>query len=140
MIIVDSSVWFDLFNTDKYRRNLAKKLFELIESKDIPILEPRVFEIEFIALLSRKYIKEEVINIFNTVKDKIVVLPNPDDLAFNIALNTGCRAIDSYFIALTKLTDSLLVSNDKTQISNARKFKVKSYYLIEEFDKFKEEL
>lgn len=76
----------------------------------------------------RRYGKNEAITIFNTVKDKIVVLPNPDDLAFNVALNTRCRAIDSYFIAIAKLTDSLLISNDKIQINNARKFGVKSYY------------
>ncbi|RLI80453.1 hypothetical protein DRP07_09115 [Archaeoglobales archaeon] len=71
-MVIDSSVWFDLFNTDSYRRNLTKEFFEIVESKNIPILEPRVFEIEFIALLSRKYRKEEAINIFNTIKDKIL--------------------------------------------------------------------
>ncbi|RLI74569.1 hypothetical protein DRO97_05715 [Archaeoglobales archaeon] len=58
MIVIDSSVWFDLFNIDSSRRSLAKEFFELVESKNIPILEPKVFEIEFISLLSRKYIKE----------------------------------------------------------------------------------
>jgi len=92
MIVIDSSVWFDLFNIDGYRRGLAKEFFKIVESKNIPILEPRAFEIEFVALLSRRYGKNEAITIFNTVKDKIVVLPNPDDLAFNVALNTRVQS------------------------------------------------
>ena len=98
MIVVDSSVWLDLFNIDGYRRNLAKEFFKMIESKDIPILEPKVFE---------------------------------------VALNTGCRAIDSYFIALTKLTNSFLVSNDRIQVRNAKKFEVDSYYLLEDIEKLR---
>jgi predicted nucleic acid-binding protein len=140
MIVVDSSVWFDLFALDGLRKNLAKNFLRLIEDKNMPVLEPRVFEIEFIALLSRRYGGDEALNIFTTVKNKIVVLPNPDGIAFSIAHNTGCRAIDSYFIALAKLTDSILISNDRIQVNNAKKAEIEAYYLLEEFDEIKAHL
>ena len=63
-----------------------------------------------------------MLNVSYTIKDKIAVLPNSEDLAFNVALDTDCRTIDSYFIALQELTNSFLVSNDKIQVNNAKKF------------------
>nr|WP_230972348.1 PIN domain-containing protein [Archaeoglobus neptunius] len=65
---------------------------------------------------------------------KVEIIENPDGLAFKIALNTGCRAIDAYFIATAKLTNSVLVTNDRIMAGNARKARVESYYIINEFD------
>ena len=128
MIVVDSSVWFDLFNLDLSRNTLAKKFFEEVEHLDIPIVEPKVFEVEFVGLLSRRYGKNKAIKIYNTIREKITVVANPDAIAFKVALDTGCRAIDSYFIATAKLTDSILITNDRTMANNAKKARVEAYY------------
>jgi len=135
MIIVDSSVWFDLFTLNSSRRDLARKFFKEVESLNLIILEPKVFEIEFVALLSRRYGKSRTISILNVIKEKTVILPNPDKIAFNIALNTGCRAIDSYFIATAKVTSSILITNDRIMADNAKKAEIEAYYLIEDFDR-----
>ena len=66
------------------------------------------------------------------------MIPNPEDLAFQVALDTGCRAIDAYFIATAKLTNSILVTNDRIMVNNAKKANIEAYYLIEEFDKILE--
>ena len=71
---------------------------------------------------------------------KVNSIPNPEDSAFQVALDTGCRDIDAYFIATAKLTDSILVTNDKLMAKNAKKAKIEAYYLIEEFDKVLERI
>jgi len=60
--------------------------------------------------------------------------------ALDIAFETHCRAIDSYFIATTKLANSILISNDRIMVNNAKKYGIKAYYLIEEVDKVLREL
>ncbi|WP_456330137.1 hypothetical protein [Archaeoglobus sp.] len=41
------------------------------------------------------------------------LIPNPDALAFEVAIKTSSRAADAYFIATVKLTNSILITNDK---------------------------
>jgi len=50
------------------------------------------------------------------------------------------RNIDSYFIATSKLANSILISNDRIMVNNAKKYGIKAYYLIEEIDKVLREL
>ena len=52
-----------------------------------------------------------------------------------MAIKTGSRAADAYFIATAKLTNSILITNDKIMARNAKKAGIESYYLIEEFGK-----
>lgn len=56
------------------------------------------------------------------------------EIALDIALSTGCRAIDALFIGCAKETNSILVSSDKVQVLNARKAHIETYYLIGEYD------
>lgn len=62
----------------------------------------------------------------------VEIVENPTNLAFWMALKTGSRAIDSYFIATAEMTDSILVSNDRVMVNNARKAGVNAYYLLEQ--------
>ncbi|MBC7115408.1 MAG: PIN domain-containing protein [Archaeoglobi archaeon] len=55
-----------------------------------------------------------------------------------ICRNTGCRAIDAYFIATARLTNSVLVTNDGIMAENAKKAGIEAYYLIEEFEELKQ--
>lgn len=55
--------------------------------------------------------------------------------AFKIAETVHSRASDVYFIATAKLTNSILITNDKIMNENAKKYGVESYYLIEEYEK-----
>ena len=132
MIVIDTSVWLDLFLEDSDRKKIAE---EFMKSIEVTIYEPEVFKIELAGTLSRRFGKDDVLSFIDDVISKIRLIRNPNELAFQIALDTGCRAIDSYFIATAKLTDSILITNDKVMARNAKKAKVESYYLIEEFDK-----
>ena len=62
------------------------------------------------------------------------------NVAFSIAFETGSRAIDSFYIAVSKIKNAILVSNDKIQVESARKFGVEAYYLLEEFEKVKKRI
>ena len=77
---------------------------------------------------------DDVLSFIDDVMSKVRLIENPNELAFQIALDTGCRAIDS-FVATAKLTNSILVTNDKIMARNAKKAGIESYYLIENFDK-----
>lgn len=56
------------------------------------------------------------------------------DLVVDICKRTGSRAVDAYFIATAKLMDSILVTNDKIMVSNAKRYGIEAYYLIDQFD------
>ena len=132
MIVIDTSVWLDLFLEDSDRKKIAEEFMKAIE---VPIYEPEVFKIELAGTLSRRFGRDDVLSFIDDVISKIRLIRNPNELAFQIALDTGCRAIDSYFIATAKLTNSILITNDKVMARNAKKAGIDAYYLIEEFDK-----
>ena len=137
MIVIDTSVWLDLFLEDSDRKKIAGEFMKAIE---VTIYEPEVFKIELAGTLSRRFGRDDVLSFIDDVISKVRLIENPNELAFQIALNTGCRAIDSYFVATAKLTNSILVTNDKIMVKNAKKAGIEAYYLIEEFDKAVERL
>ncbi|MDI9643296.1 MAG: type II toxin-antitoxin system VapC family toxin, partial [Archaeoglobales archaeon] len=96
---------------------------------------PRVFRVELTGALARRFDKSDVSNFIEEIMSKVVLIDNPDEIAYQIALNTGCRAIDAYFIATAKLTNSILITNDRIMAENAKKYGIEAYYLIDEFDK-----
>ena len=108
-VVLDTSVFIDgIFRYDEYRYEIAKETFRVIQSKFLDAIVPEVFKIELIEKIR--------------------------ELAFSVAHDTGCRAIDAYFIATAKFTNSIIITNDKTMAANAKKYGVEAYYLIEEFD------
>ena len=94
---------------------------------------------EIAGVLSRNLPKSGVESIVKDILHDVELIPNPDDFAFEIAMRTGSRASDAYFIAV-KLTDSILITNDRVMTDNARKAGAEAYYLIEEFDNVVERL
>lgn len=132
MIVIDTSVWLDLFLDDEKRRKIATKLIGLLSDE---IFEPTVFKVEIAGVLSRKFKRKHVISFIDKISEKIEIVDEVDDIAFDVALSTGCRAIDAYFIAAAKYTDSILITNDKTMFNNAKKYGIESYYLIKDHKK-----
>ncbi|RLG49207.1 MAG: PIN domain-containing protein [Thermoproteota archaeon] len=131
MLVIDASVWFDLFNEhDKDRRRLAEQLFS--EAEKLHIYEPALFKVELAGLLARRHGQEVVRKLVKEVTERVTVLNGLHEEAFEAALKTGCRAADAYYIACAKLTGAVLISNDRIQVLNARKAGVKSYYLLKQ--------
>ena len=70
-----------------------------------------------------------VLKNFNLIREDEIF-----DVVLEICKNTGSRAVDGYFIATAKLTNSILITNDRVMIKNAKKAGIEAYYLIEEFN------
>ena len=138
MIVLDTSLFTDyliLFEEDRHRK--ARKLFSQISEHDFIIYEPFLFEVELSGILRRKYSKKKTVEILKDVKSKIETVDEKylHEIAINIAMKTHCRAVDSYFIATAKFTNSILITNDRVMANNAKKYGIEAYYMIEEFDK-----
>ncbi len=131
MIVVDTSVWLNLFLDNENRRKMAVKVFELCDGD---IYEPEVFKVEMAGTLARRFRKEDVVTFLKEIMAKLRIIENPNEFAFTIAIETGCRAVDAYFIATAKLTNSVLITNDKTMANNAKKAEIEAYYLLEEYE------
>jgi len=133
LIVVDTSIWLDLFREgDLERIRLAEKFFEEIER--LTIYEPQVFRIELAGVLARYYPRDEVERFVNNILNKISLCKDLEEKAYKVALSTGSRAIDAYFIACASSINSILVSNDKIQVNNARKYGIEAYYLLKEYN------
>jgi hypothetical protein len=143
VIIVDTSVFLDeLFKFDQKRHDKARILFRLIEEKDVLIVEPEIFKIELIGQLVRRMEKAEATILYDSIVKRLEFVKTKDSegIAFSIAFETGSRAIDTFFIAAAKIGSAHLVSNDKIQVESARKYGVEAYYLLDEFEKVKEQI
>ncbi|HHI00598.1 MAG TPA: PIN domain-containing protein [Thermococcus litoralis] len=143
MIVVDTSVFIDaLFEYKKDRTEIAKNFFRKIQEKNLSIVEPDVFKIELIGQLVRRMPKEEAMTVYELIVGNVEISETNKlrEVSFEIAFQTGCRAIDSFYIAISHSTNSLLVSNDKFQVESARKYGVKAFYLLEESDQLERAL
>ncbi len=137
--MVDASVWLDLFNeADPVRRELAESFFESV--RGIEPWEPALFKVELAGLLARRFSKETVESVVSSLTARARIIEDPSDLAYRVALVTGSKAADAYYIATAKLTGSILVSNDRRQVDSARRAGVESYYLLEERERALERL
>lgn len=138
MIVIDTSVFTDFFvNFDEERHRKAKVFFDKISEGDFIIYEPFLLDVELAGILRRKYNERVVYEILEGLEGKIEVLDEDSThkTALDIAMKTHCRAVDAYFISTAKLTNSILVTNDRTMANNAKNCGIEAYYLIEEFDK-----
>jgi len=94
-----------------------------------------IFQIEVISVAKRLGVNISRKDVNKLVSD--FELLNEDlifDEAFKIAEEIHPRAIDTYFIATASITNSILISSDKTMINNARNYNVTAYYLLDELE------
>lgn len=135
-LTIDSSIYIDSIVPKSEERHIrAKEIIKLASESGIDVFEPRIFIVELVGVLSRFKPKDDVKDVLNIVK--FVNILSEDEIfetAINIAFDTHCRAVDAYFIATAKITNSILITNDRVMTNNAKKYGVDSYYLIEEFD------
>jgi len=138
MIVADTSVFTDfliIFDEDRHRK--ARLFLTEASRRGIVFYEPFLFDVELAGVLCRRYSREVVYKILREVRNRVELLDEAliHEAALDVAVKTHCRAIDAYFIATTKETGSTLISNDKLMVSNARKYGIEAYYLIEESKK-----
>ena len=140
MIVIDTSVLVDyIFEEDVTRNNIAKETLELV--KGLRVFAPRILLIEFMAVARRLGMTISKLDVVRLTADFVLLSEDKIfDEAFKIAECVHPRAADAYFIATAKLTNSILITNDRVMANNAKKYGIEAYYLIEEFDKAVERL
>ena len=130
-LVIDVSVFIDrLFIYDEERSRRARSLFKLIGEKELNIFEPQVFGIELVSQLVRRKPRDIAKELYSKIMEKVIVIDEIEyDSLLDIALTTGCRAIDAFYIAVANIISAILVSADKVMVNNARKYGVEAYYI-----------
>ena len=84
----------------------------------------------------RRIDPKNALDIINIVVEHITVIDEKlfHDKAAEIALLTGCRAVDAYYIATAKHVGAILITSDRTMRDNASKSGVEAYYLLSNKD------
>ncbi len=137
MIVLDTSVIIDALLPklgDRNRR--ASEVLKTVGERAAAVYAPRVFKIELASVLSRRKSTELVRDIVSDLTEWMTLVPESEllDLAYNLAYTTKSRAVDLYFIATAKLTNSILITNDRIMAANTKKAGIEAYYLLEDFD------
>ncbi len=140
MIVIDTSVLVDyIFEEDVTRNSMARETLKLVEG--LRVFAPKILLIEFMAVARRLGMSTSKLDVVRLTADFILLTEDMIfDEAFRIVECAHPRAVDAYFIATAKLTNSILVTNDRIMVNNAKKYGIEAYYLIEEFDAIKERL
>ncbi|UXD22234.1 hypothetical protein IPA_02780 [Ignicoccus pacificus DSM 13166] len=134
-VVLDASVVIDLFaGRNKERVRVTEALFECFQKKGIKLLAPRLLLVEVAGVLVRFIPPERVASVISILKESVITVP--DDIfyedAVELALSTGSRGADSYYLGVAKVMDAVLVTSDKVQAINAKRAKIRSFYVLSE--------
>ncbi len=134
MIVLDTSVYVDaIVPFDEERSRRSKSVVRRVSERNLPVFAPRLLLVELAGVLARykpreaRLHAEQVARFVNLLDYEML-----HDEALRVALETGCRAADAFFIACARLTGSILATCDRVQAANARKAGVEAYYLLDD--------
>ncbi|WP_297471162.1 type II toxin-antitoxin system VapC family toxin [Thermococcus sp.] len=136
MIVVDTSVFIDaIFEYNPSRTGIARKFFRTVQDTRNQVVEPDIFKIELIGQLVRRMEHKKAISLYELIVERVEIVDTAQlrEVSFEVALKTGCRAIDSFYISVAHARDAILVSNDRFQVESALKYGIKAFYLLEEW-------
>ncbi len=138
-IVVDASVFADyylFYPGRRERHERARTILDKLSSLDLPVYEPFLFEVELRGVLVRSIKPEQVVEIVDLVLEHVNIVREEliHDKAVEIALLTGCRAIDAYYIATAKHVNGTLITNDRIMKYNALRAGTEAYYLLDDKD------
>ncbi len=123
----------DLFaGRDPHRTGMAEKAFRCASSGGIYVYAPRLFLVEIAGVLVKFLSPSIVKDVVERFGEEILI--TGDDLYFEksikIALATGSRGADAYYIGLAETLNAPLATSDKVQAQNARKAGAKAFYIL----------
>jgi predicted nucleic acid-binding protein len=110
-------------------------IIRMLEEWEIDVYVPKACVVEIAAVVRRLAGKNVAMKISREVLYSYEVLDEMFlfDSAWTIAINTGCSGFDSYFIALARINDAVLLTDDKGMHFHAKEVDVDSV-LIRETD------
>jgi len=125
----------ELYKKEMMTHEKCRAVIKKIEEKEIDTYIPRVCIVETAAVVNRLANKSFSMKISKRVLDSYEVVDEAllFDYAWTIAIDTGCSGFDSYFIALAKIKNATLLTDDKRKHDQAEKIDVDSI-LIRETD------
>jgi len=139
-VVLDSSVLIkSIFkplrslSSDGYSRELethekCKILIKFIEERDVDVHVPKVCIVEIAAVAKRlagralaAKASMGIMKSYNITEEEAIF-----DIAWDVALETGCSGFDSYFIALAKREYAILFTDDSGMYYHAEEIGVNS--------------
>ncbi|MCX6669570.1 MAG: type II toxin-antitoxin system VapC family toxin [Methanothrix sp.] len=135
MIVVDTSVFIDLlFEYDSVRTHSAEELFSILEEKGLTILEPDLFKVELSGQIARRVKRDLAPKISEEIFRELVFIRTSwiFDEALSIALETGSRAADSFYLAAARVERAILISNDRFQVESGKESGIEAYNLLQD--------
>ena len=139
-VVLDSSVLIkSIFkplrslSSDGYSRELethekCKVLIKFIEERDVEVHLPKVCIVETAAVAKRlagrvlaERASKGIMKSYKIVEEEAIF-----DIAWDVALETGCSGFDSYFIALAQREDAILFTDDSGMHHHAEDVDVNS--------------
>ena len=120
-------------SAESYSRELqthekCKALIKLIEERDVEVHVPKVCVVETAAVARRlagrtlaARASKGILKSYNVADEEAIF-----NVAWDVALETGCSGFDSYFIALAKREDAILFTDDSGMHQHANEADVES--------------
>lgn len=103
-------------------------LIKLIEERDVEVHVPKVCIVETAAVAKRlagrtlaARASKGILKSYNVADEEAIF-----NVAWDVALETGCSGFDSYFIALAKKEDAILFTDDSGMHQHANEADVES--------------
>ncbi|MGB2843009.1 MAG: type II toxin-antitoxin system VapC family toxin [Halobacteriota archaeon] len=125
---------------ENYKRELethekCRAIIKKLEERDVDVYIPKICVVETAAVVKRLADRDFAIKISTGVLDSYEVVGEDIlfDSAWAIAMDTGCSGFDSYFIALAKIKNAILLTDDGRMHFHAKEVGVDSF-LIREID------
>jgi predicted nucleic acid-binding protein len=117
-----SSLSKDLFERELATHEKCKTLIRLLANKNIDVYIPKVCIVETAAVVKRlagrnlaKTISRRAMESYEMIDESILF-----ESAWTVAIDTGCSGFDSYFIALAKIKNAILLTDDSGMYIHAR--------------------
>ncbi len=108
--------------------NKCVALIKLIEERDVEVHVPKVCVVEIAAVAKRlagrtlaARASKGILKSYNIADEEAIF-----NIAWDVALETGCSGFDSYFIALAKREDAILFTDDSGMHQHANEADVNS--------------
>jgi predicted nucleic acid-binding protein len=105
--------------SERYKEELethekCRAVIKKLEERDVDVYIPKVCVVETAAVVKRLADRSFAVRISTSVLESYEVVDEAIlfDSAWGIAMDTGCSGFDSYFIALAKLKNAALLTDD----------------------------
>ena len=132
-IVLDTSVIAKFFTSPPrslqpaiYKREVETRkkidlIMEIIEKCDFIVYYPRSGIVELASVLKRAgFNREEILKIVNTIHEDFTVIDEKIiyPKALDIAIERAPSGFDTYFLTLSQITNSILITDDKSMASH----------------------